>query len=363
MSKKEYFEAMEFLEFDMEHSIRLINGMNLGDSYSLAHSINEYALYSFTSPGVKIEKILDLARADYRDDYHIWLLQRNDEGWKKEILSLKPNNKPSLKNDNFFLFFEPQSVNSGFLEFKELISHLRSPQGCPWDRKQDHKTLRTNLLEEAYEVIDAIDLQKPEELQEELGDLLLQIILHAQIASERDSFTIYDVIEGIHNKIVHRHPHVFQDWEVDGVKGVIHNWEILKAEEKENRDFSGEGGIQSILESIPKNLPALSLAQKYQERAARVGFDWTNIEPVFEKVYEELNELKQAEDTYFVEAELGDLLFAVVNLVRWYGFDSESTLRLMSKRFLKRFQYIEQEVKNQGKKLTDLTLVEIDKLW
>ena len=212
-------------------------------------------------------------------------------------------------------------------------------------------------------MIDAIDLGNPTALQEELGDLLLQVVLHAQIASEKNNFTIFDVIEGIHNKIVYRHPHVFQDWEVDGVKGVIHNWEILKAEEKANKDLISEKEDHSILESIPRNLPALSLAQKYQERAARVGFDWPEIEPVFNKVHEELGELRQAEGSDFIESELGDLLFAVVNLVRWYGFDAESILRQMSKRFLTRFQYIEKVTKNRGKKLTDLTLDEMNQLW
>ncbi len=359
----EFFEVIEFLGIEPERSIRLIKGNDLEKSYSLAHSINEYALYGFETRSIEIEKVLDLVKTDYNGEYQFWLVKKGERGWKKEKISLNNHDKITIESAHFFLFFKPQKTNSGFLGFKELISHLRSPEGCPWDRKQDHKSLRTNLIEETYEVIDAIDLGNPTALQEELGDLLLQVVLHAQIASEKNNFTIFDVIEGIHNKIVYRHPHVFQDWEVDGVKGVIHNWEILKAEEKANKDLISEKEDHSILESIPRNLPALSLAQKYQERAARVGFDWPEIEPVFNKVHEELGELRQAEGSDFIESELGDLLFAVVNLVRWYGFDAESILRQMSKRFLTRFQYIEKVTKNRGKKLTDLTLDEMNQLW
>ena len=245
------------------------------------------------------------------------------------------------------------------IAFRELIAHLRAPEGCPWDREQTHQTLKSNLLEETYEVLDAIEGGDPEDLQEELGDLLLQIVLHAQISSESNEFSLDDVIQGINKKITFRHPHVFKNLDVNGVDDVLHNWEILKSEERENNHKKKD----SILESIPRALPSLLLAQNYQSRAARVGFDWPEIDPVLDKVIEEVGELRDAESKEQQEAELGDLLFALVNVSRWYGFNAEDALRKMTMRFYKRFQYIEQEAVHSGRKITDLSLEEMDRLW
>ena len=242
----------------------------------------------------------------------------------------------------------------------DLIAHLRAPDGCPWDRKQTLLTLRTNLLEEAHEVLEAIDNQDMEGLKEELGDLLLQIVLQAQITSENGDFNLYDVINEIFKKIIFRHPHVFGNIEVDDVNGVLQNWEKWKAEERVKKNKPEN---TSILASVPKNLPSLALAQKYQERAARVGFDWPDIAPVIEKIEEEIEEVKNAVDKSSLESELGDLLFALVNLIRWYGFDAESSLRQMNQRFLKRFNFIEEEVSRQGRQMTDLSLAELDSIW
>jgi tetrapyrrole methylase family protein/MazG family protein len=189
---------------------------------------------------------------------------------------------------------------------------------------------------------------------------LLQIVLHSQLANESGNFNIYDVIRGIHNKIVFRHPHIFSDWDAKDASTVISNWEILKSEERIKKEPSDR---HSLLDSIPKNLPALSLAQKYQERAARVGFDWPDISPVIEKVQEEINEFINAPDSPSRENELGDLLFAMVNLIRWYGYDAESLLRQMNQRFIKRFNFIERLVAAQNRKMTDLTLAEMDEIW
>jgi tetrapyrrole methylase family protein / MazG family protein len=259
-----------------------------------------------------------------------------------------------------YVFFRADPASRSLLPFVELIAHLRSPEGCPWDRKQTHETLRTNVLEETYEVLEAIDSGDLASLEEELGDLLLQIVLQSQLANETGEFNIYDVISGIHNKIVFRHPHIFSDWDAKDASTVIKNWEILKSEERIKKEPSEN---QSLLKSVPKHLPALSLAQKYQERAARVGFDWPEIAPVIEKIQEEFNEFITAPDNASRENELGDLLFAMVNLIRWYGFDAESLLRQMNQRFLKRFNFIESTVAGQGRKMTDLTLVEMDEIW
>jgi len=217
-----------------------------------------------------------------------------------------------------------------------------------------------NLLEETYEVLDAIDRGDNDGLREELGDLLLQIMLHAQIASENRQFNIFNVIADIHTKITFRHPHVFKDLVVNGADGVMRNWEILKSQEKENK---GESTVKSILASVPNELPALAKAQKYQERAARVGFDWLTIDAVIKKFEEEWEEFKAAQDNSDREKELGDLLFSLVNLIRWCGLDAESVLRQANNRFLKRFNFIEDSVREQGRRMTDLSLAEMDKLW
>lgn len=244
--------------------------------------------------------------------------------------------------------------------FIELIAHLRSPEGCPWDRKQTHQTLRTNLLEETYEALEAIDQDDSDHMKEELGDLLLQIVLHAQIAKENGTFDFSDVTHDVYEKIFHRHPHVFAQLDVEDVSEVMTNWENIKAHEREEKKSPNNN---SILESIPVQLPALAVAQKYQERAARVGFDWESKEPVLEKVHEELDELANAENPREMEEELGDLLFAVVNLVRWSGFDAETVLRMSNKKFLKRFNFIEKKISDNGQILSDATLSEMDALW
>ena len=265
-----------------------------------------------------------------------------------------------LAQNGGYLYFEPASEMTSLTRFVDLIAHLRAPDGCPWDRKQTLFTLRTNLLEEAHEVLEAIDNNDLEGLKEELGDLLLQIVLQAQIASENGDFNLFEVINGIHKKIVFRHPHVFGEVEVDDVNGVLQNWEKWKAEERVNKNKPEN---TSILATVPKSLPSLALAQKYQERAARVGFDWPDIAPVIEKIEEEIAEVKNAADKSSLERELGDLLFALVNLIRWHGFDAESLLRQMNQRFLKRFNFIEDEVKRQGRQMTDLSLEELDRIW
>jgi tetrapyrrole methylase family protein / MazG family protein len=256
------------------------------------------------------------------------------------------------------LYLPPLGPGVSFESFQELIAHLRSPDGCPWDREQDHQTLRPHLLEEAYEVLSALDQNDPEGLREELGDLLLQIVLHAQIAVEYGEFTMADVIKGIHHKIVRRHPHVFGDQEIADAEGVVRNWERLKAGERE----ANEKSQKRLMEGVPPGLPALMQAETYQKRAARVGFDWPDIEGVIAKVCEELEEVKAAPEDER-GSEIGDLLFSLVNLARHYDVDAESVLREANVRFRERFEYIEKAAQEQGKPLSDLTLDEMERLW
>lgn len=257
------------------------------------------------------------------------------------------------------LYIPPLAPNTSFEDFQELIAHLRSPEGCPWDREQTHQTLRRNLLEEAHETLAALDADDPDAMREELGDLLLQIVLHAQIAAEYGEFTMSDVIQGIHTKLVKRHPHVFGDLDLDDPEAVIQNWERLKALER------GENGEEDngLLAGVPTSLPALAQAETYQRRAARVGFDWPGIEGVLDKIIEEVREVRQAENAPERATEIGDLLFALVNLARWYDVDPEAELRQANGRFRQRFEYIEAVAQEQGRELSSMTLEEMDKLW
>jgi len=247
---------------------------------------------------------------------------------------------------------------TSFESFAEIVAHLRAPDGCPWDKEQTHQSLRTHLLEEAYETLAAMDEKDSVGMREEFGDLLLQIVLNSQIASETDSFSMNKVIKGIYDKIVRRHPHVFGDLEINSVDGVLQNWEKLK--EKEREEKKEEKGL---LDGISLALPALTQAQEYQDRAARVGFDWPEVDGVLDKVREEIEEIKQAQNIDDVADELGDLFFVLVNLARWKKVDAESALRGTNIKFKKRFSYVEQNAKIQGKNLSDMTLEEMDVLW
>jgi tetrapyrrole methylase family protein/MazG family protein len=258
-----------------------------------------------------------------------------------------------------WLFIPPLDQATSFQEFQEIIAYLRAPNGCPWDREQTHLSLRNNLLEETYETLEAIDREDMDGMKEEFGDLLLQIVLHAQIASENDEFRMEDVITGIYRKIIRRHPHVFGDSEVQGVKGVLQNWEKLKEKERADKGTLEKG----LLDGVPIVLPSLTQAQELQDRAARVGFDWPTIEPVWAKVMEELEEVRQAKTPLEVEKELGDLLFAVVNLIRWYKVDSESALRGTNQKFRRRFKHIEKSARQNGQDLHAMTLDEMDGYW
>ncbi|MCX6055999.1 MAG: nucleoside triphosphate pyrophosphohydrolase [Chloroflexi bacterium] len=257
-------------------------------------------------------------------------------------------------------FIPPLAQDLTLESFQEVIARLRAPDGCPWDQKQTHLSLRTYLLEETYEALETLDKNDPLGLCEELGDLLLQIVLHAQIAEEKGEFTMAEVLSGINRKIVYRHPHVFKDWIVKGEQDVIQNWESLKNLERKAKESANKKGM---LDGVPLSFPALAQAQAIQDRAARVGFDWPDIAPVLEKVFEELDEVRTAENEEERAKELGDLLFAMVNLIRWHKVDAESTLRMTSLKFRKRFAYIEEKARNSQKELSQMTLEEMDRFW
>jgi tetrapyrrole methylase family protein/MazG family protein len=244
---------------------------------------------------------------------------------------------------------------SKFDSFVDVIARLRAPDGCPWDREQTHASLRINLLSECYEVLEALDGNDPAKLCEELGDLLLQIVLHAQIAADNGEFKIGDVIKGINTKIIHRHPHVFGEGQAATADEVMHNWEVLKREERE------EGA--SVLEGVPKHMPALAYAYEISRRAVRVGFEWENLEGVIDKLLEEVREIKDAESREEKAREFGDLLFTLVNFARWQGIDAEAALREANDKFYRRFTRMEALCRERSLELNKLSFEEMDALW
>lgn len=268
-------------------------------------------------------------------------------------------------------------MSERFTKLVEIMAALRAQNGCPWDRKQTHESLKPYLLEETYEVLETIDQGDQAKLREELGDVLLQVIFHSQIAAEVGTFTVEDVLDTLAEKLVRRHPHVFgngdQTSTLTNSEQVLNQWEHIKRAERE-----AAGGTQSALDGVPKTLPALLRAYQTQARAARVGFDWPHnvagLEHIFGKVAEEVDELKealaQAESgpnqpgrQTDIEAELGDILFSLVNLARFVKVNPEEALRRSTNRFIDRFHLVETQAAEKGTSLTDMTLAEMDELW
>jgi tetrapyrrole methylase family protein/MazG family protein len=257
------------------------------------------------------------------------------------------------------VYLPPLATPGALASFQEVVARLRAPGGCPWDREQTHETLRRYLLEETYEVLSALDADDMEELKEELGDLLLQVFLHAQIATEEGDFRLIETVQHTIAKLIRRHPHVFGEATVQDSGEVLRNWEQIKSSERADKAAT----FTSMLSGISTALPALSQAMEMQRRAARVGFDWAEIAPVAAKVEEELREFREATTPAERAAELGDLLFSMVNLARWHEMDAESALRESSQRFARRFAHIERAAAQAGSSLDKMTLAEMDVLW
>lgn len=264
-------------------------------------------------------------------------------------------------------------MSEKFVQLLQIMDRLRGDQGCPWDREQTRESIKPFLLEETYEVLEAIDQSKPAQLKEELGDLLLQIVFHCQIAKERGEFDAETLISACIDKLVRRHPHVFGDHKVKDSEEVLHRWEDLKRQER-----GSEGEESSLLDGLPKALPALLQAHRVQERVSRSGFDWPKtpsphqgelgegLKGVVAKVQEELRELEEAirhRDRKCIEEELGDLLFSLVNLARLVGVEPEGALRQTTFRFIERFKKMNRLAKSQGKSFRQLSLEEKDRLW
>ncbi len=256
-------------------------------------------------------------------------------------------------------------TDSKFTEFVSIVKRLR--QECPWDREQTNDSIKANTIEEAYEVVEAIDNKDFNELKKELGDLLLHVIFHTQIAEEQGYFNINDVIDSIQEKLIRRHPHVFGEVKVADSNEVKKNWEEIKLSE----------GRDSVLDGVPNQLPALQKAHRLQEKAAKVGFDWEKKDDVWKKVIEEIKEMHEIEESLLqnpignkhndlqtkLEKEVGDVFFAMVNYARFLGINPEDALRLTNTKFIKRFNYVQQKVKESGKAINESNLEEMDKYW
>ncbi|MBP1682978.1 MAG: putative pyrophosphatase [Ignavibacteriaceae bacterium] len=256
-------------------------------------------------------------------------------------------------------------TDSKFNEFVEIVKRLR--KDCPWDREQTNDSIKAATIEEAYEVVEAIEKKNYDELKNELGDLLLHVVFHTIIASESNGFTIDDVIDGIQSKLIRRHPHVFGDVKVSGSNEVKKNWEEIKLEE----------GRDSVLDGVPEMLPALQRAHRLQEKASKVGFDWEKKEDVWKKVIEEIEEMHEIErarsqksvdrnlEAFYnqLENEIGDVFFALVNYARFLDVNPENALRKTNSKFIRRFKYVEEKIKAMGKKLSDSNLQEMDFYW
>jgi tetrapyrrole methylase family protein / MazG family protein len=278
-----------------------------------------------------------------------WAADRGSEVWLT---------RPSIS-----LSHSPANVDAGLTarpmptpvdRLRNIVAQLRSPEGCPWDREQTHQSLKSHLIEECYELIDAIDAGDDKEMKEELGDLLLQVVLHSQMASEEKRFDMDEVATVIADKLVHRHPHVFGETRLPDSAAVLKQWEIIKRAEKQDR--------RSALDGVPKALPALARAQKVQSKAARVGFDWPEAGGALAKIREELDEIEAASENRLPE-ELGDLFFAVVNFARKKELDAEQLLNQATAKFAARFQTMERLAEGRGVELNTLTLPQMDLLW
>jgi tetrapyrrole methylase family protein/MazG family protein len=263
---------------------------------------------------------------------------------------------------------KPEDLPTPPLErLRAIVACLRAPGGCPWDREQTHGSLRAALIEEAYEVLAAIDASDDANLSEELGDLLLHVVMHAQIGSERGAFDFEAIAQGIGDKMIRRHPHVFGDGKLADSAAVLQRWDQIKREEKGSADHPVMAGLMN-------SLPALMRAQKAQEKAARVGFDWRNVADVFDKVREEVEEVasaggaasekeNRAEDAEALAGEIGDLLFSVVNLARWHKFDSERLLAQATDKFIRRFEQVEDRLRSSERRWENVSLADMDALW
>ncbi|MBT2644284.1 nucleoside triphosphate pyrophosphohydrolase [Bacillus sp. ISL-41] len=358
-----FLDAMfQSLAIDPIEGFQLLDGTALSkeDMLLKSHTIIGQVYDAFVASDVKLTLMEKLP-----DDYEVFIVTA--AGSSDEVIKKLPLYEldREMELSNLTSVYVPpvedeQILYKDFLKLRGIISELRGPNGCPWDKKQTHQSLKKYLIEESYELLEAIDHDDIDHMIEELGDVLLQVMLHAQIGEDEGYFTIDDVIEGISSKMVRRHPHVFGDIKAENEEDVLRNWQEIKEQEK-------GGAAKSMLEGAGKGLPNLLKAYELQKEAAKVGFDWKTAAPILDKVKEEIDELSVEitekgiqED---IELEYGDLLFALVNFARHYDINPEMALNKTNRKFMRRFAYIEQKAAENGGSVDDYTLDELDAFW
>lgn len=312
----------------------------------------------FIASDVKLALLEDLP-----PDYEVTIVEAAGS-WQEKLtaLPLEELDRSVEVNNLTSVYIPPapeEMLHHTFPFLKDTIAKLRAPEGCPWDRAQTHDTLREYAIEEVYELIEAIDACDDEGIVEELGDVLLQVMLHSQIGEDSGYFTIDDVIQTITSKMIHRHPHVFADTQADTVEQVYKNWDALKQEEK-------GAERKSVLDGVPEGLPSLAKAYKIQKKAAKTGFDWTDVNEIWDKLQEELDEVDEAvsiKSEVEVEQELGDVLFVLANISRYYKINPEIALNRTNQKFMSRFSYIEEQLQEHGKDIMETSLNEMDYYW
>ncbi|MED4988372.1 nucleoside triphosphate pyrophosphohydrolase [Geobacillus sp. NFOSA3] len=351
------------LKIDPIEGFQLIDATSFqGDEWQLTkHTIFCQVYDSFIASEVKLTLMEQLP-----DDYPVYIVTA--AGSKEEKVTKIPLyelDRSTTLNNLTSVYVPPvreeKLLYHRFETLRRVIATLRGPNGCPWDRKQTHESLKRYLLEETYELFEAIDENDDEHMIEELGDVLLQVMLHAQIGEDEGMFSIDDVIRGITEKMIRRHPHVFGDIIVENAEQVVENWQRIKEKEKKDRS-------NSLLDDVPKSLPNILKAYEFQKKAAKVGFDWDDVKPMWEKVEEEIAEFKretlaERNTRSRLISEFGDILFALINIARYYDINPEEALHSTNKKFYQRFSYIEEQAQKHGVALTSLSLAELDRFW
>ncbi len=351
--------VLEAVGYEMSHGLQLLNAGILPRVQPNPNLTQIY--YQLETPELASRVKTHLLH-HYPPDFPVTLVHAAGVDGATEVRTLPLEQLDHQRYDPLTSLFVPPAPQrqrrfEGFEGLVEIVAILRSPEGCPWDREQTHESLKPYLIEEAYEVLDAIESGNPDQLCEELGDLLLQVVMHSQLAREREAFDIHEVIRRLNEKLVQRHPHVFGEIALENADEVLRNWDRLKREGKQHA---------SILEGIPRSMPALMRALEVSKRAARAGFEWEDIQGVLDKLEEEESELRRAieqGDPAPIEAEIGDLLFTVVNIARHAGVDPEESLRKMVDRFIQRFRRMEASAAQQGIHLESLSPDEWEALW
>ncbi|MES1042053.1 nucleoside triphosphate pyrophosphohydrolase [Peribacillus simplex] len=354
------------VQIDPIEGFQLLDGTDLSpdDLHITQHMIIGQVYDAFSASNVKLTLMEKLP-----DDYEVYIVTAAGSSQEKVTKCALFELDRQMELSNLTSVYVPPVREEAlqyreFSKLRQVIAELRGPDGCPWDKKQTHESLKKYLIEEAYELIDSIDEEDDEGMVGELGDILLQVMLHSQIGEDEGMFTIDDVIEGITAKMIRRHPHVFGDVEVNGEEDVLVNWQKIK----ENEKGSETKAPQSILDGIEKSLPNLLRAEEYQKRAAKVGFDWDEVSEAWKKVREEVQELEAEilspnRDVERIKSELGDLFFALVNISRYYDIQAEEAVYKTNQKFHRRFTYIEECIQKADKKFEDYTLEELDSYW